>query len=193
MRLGARSESIALAGMILGILAGAAFMLTSEAVGVHQAWLFGAILCLLRIVAIKTTETLQPSQSRQSREEQFYNELPERVSDAITLMGFGFAAHSNAWLGLAAALTAIASAYARSLVSTRTNWRRYTGFVPMRRAQRLLILSAASFVLMENPDAAWEGYSLPSLALILIVSGCLLATLLQWLRLRGIWTGSSER
>lgn len=190
MHWGISDGIVSVTGMILGILAGCAFMATNETLGFANAWIIGAILCLLRIFAIRVTEWMQPVSSRQFREDEFYNELPERVSDAITLIGFGFAVDSNPWLGLAAALAAIFSAYIRSLGSNRSAWVRYTGFVPMRRVQRLSLLGTVSIVTSVDSQIRFHSLTLPQIALGLIVSGCLLAAFHQWLRLKGFMRSS---
>ncbi len=186
MRFGVTSEMVAIAGMVLGILAGIAFMATGETDRPSLAWGAGAAFCLLRVVAIQLDEMLQPTAMRQSREEEFYNELPERVSDAVTLLGFGFAAGSSSWLGLAAALAAIFSAYIRSLVSSRTNDRRKAGFVPMTRTQRLLLLSLVSVLMIAGVQERLPEFDLPRITLCVIVAGCLSAVILRWFSLRGI-------
>ncbi len=186
MRLGISSDTVAIAGMILGILAGTAFMVTGETQRPQVAWGIGAALCLLRVVAIRLDDMLQPASMRQSREEEFYNELPERVSDAVTLLGFGFAADSSPWLGLAAALTAIFSAYIRSLVSSRSEGGKRTGFVPMTRTQRLFLLSLTSILMIARVQDRFPGFDPPQIALGLVVVGCLTAVCLRWFSLRSI-------
>ncbi len=186
MRLGVTSEMVAISGMILGILAGTAFMATGETERPRLAWGIGAALCLLRFVAIRLDGMLQSASERQSRDEEFYNELPERVSDAVTLLGFGFAAGSSPWLGLAAALAAIFSAYIRSLVSSRAKAARPMRFVPMRRTQRLLLLALVSILMIAGVQERHPEQDLPKLALCLVVVGCLSAVCLRWFNLRGI-------
>lgn len=186
MRFGVTSEMAAITGMVLGILAGFSFMATGEATRPDIAWTAGAALCLLRVLTIQLDEMLQPTSLRQSRDDEFYNELPERVSDAVTLLGFGFAVGSSPWLGLAAALAAIFSAYIRTLVSARAGWRRQTGFIPMRRTQRLLLLASSSLLIVAGLQERFPDLRLPWLTLWLIVVGCLAAVCLRWFSLRGI-------
>ena len=186
MRIGLTSESIAYLGMGLGILGGVAFMITGETSHPRIAWGAGAALCLFRALAIRLDLLLQPNSMRQSREEEFYNELPERVSDSLTVIGFGFAVDSSPWLGLAAALSAILSAYVRSFASARLGGRRPGGLVLMTRSQRLLLLSAASILMiLEIPHPA-VGAEIPRLTLSLVIAGCIFTVFLRWIALRGI-------
>lgn len=186
MRLGLTSETIAYLGMGLGILGGIAFMATGETIHSRLAWGIGAAMCLLRTLAIRLDFLLQPNSVRQSREEEFYNELPERVSDSLAVIGFGFAVDSSPWLGLAAALSAILSAYVRSFTSARFGGRRPGGLVLMTRSQRLVLLSIASvLMILEAPHPA-AGAEIPKIALSLVIMGCLFTVFLRWIALRGI-------
>lgn len=186
MRFGITSEAVAVVGMVLGILAGIAFMATGEIRHPRTAWAIGAVLCLFRSLAIRLDGMLQPVSSRQSREDEFYNELPERVSDAVTLIGFGFAVDSNPWLGLAAALSAIFSAYIRSLAISRLGGVRNAGPVLMTRTHRLLLLMAASLVMILEFKSPWAVATVPEITLAAIVAGCLLTVAHRWFLLRGI-------
>jgi phosphatidylglycerophosphate synthase len=186
MRFGVTSEAVAVTGMVLGILAGIAFMATGEISHPRTAWGIGAGLCLLRILAIRLDGMLQPVSSRQSREEEFYNELPERVSDATTLIGFGFAVDSNPWMGLAAALSAIFSAYIRSLAISRLGGSQHTGPVLMTRTHRLALLAVASLPMILEFRSPWTGTTPAELTLYVIVAGCLITVVHRWFLLRGI-------
>lgn len=186
MRIGVTSEMVAVIGMVLGILAGVAFMATGESNHPRLAWGIGIALCLLRAITIRLDAMLQPASIRQSREDEFYNELPERVSDAVTLLGFGFASDSSPWLGLAAALSAIFSAYIRSLASARLGGKRPQGVVFMTRSQRLILLSLASTLILAGVSTGIPGTDLPEITLWVVIAGCLFTVCLRWFTLRGI-------
>lgn len=186
MSLGLTSEKVAVAGMGLGILAGVAFMATGEIGNAKLAWGIGGALCLMRAAAIRIDGLLQPNSVKQSREDEFYNELPERVSDAVTLLGFGFAVGSSPWLGLAAALTAIFSAYIRSLSSPRADWKKSTTPVLMTRSQRLLLLALSSLLMIVGVATRYPEFDLPRATLSIIVAGCLVTVIQRWFHLRGI-------
>ncbi|MBL9158093.1 MAG: hypothetical protein JNJ70_11500 [Verrucomicrobiales bacterium] len=186
MRLGVTSEMVAVIGMILGILAGVSFMATGESSHPRLAWAIAIVLCLLRALTIRLDSMLQPTSMRQSREDEFYNELPERVSDAVTLLGFGFASDSSPWLGLAAALSAIFSAYIRSLASARLGGKRPSGLVLMTRTQRLFVLSIAAALILGGVSTGVPGRDLPEITLVTVIAGCLLTVVIRWFSLRGI-------
>jgi hypothetical protein len=186
MGLGISSEAVAIIGMLLGILAGASFMATGETVSPILFWSFGLGFCVLRILCIRLDRMLQSTSSRQSLEEVFFNELPERVSDAVTLIGFGFAVDSSPWLGLAAALAAIFSAYIRSIAFSRGAGRKSSSTGPMTRIHRLMLLSLTSILMIiEVPDEHFTS-TIPQIALWVIIFGCVLTVGIRWFGMKGI-------
>ncbi|MEM6916524.1 MAG: hypothetical protein AAF491_08160, partial [Verrucomicrobiota bacterium] len=116
---GISSEMVGILGMILGILAGFSFLFTGESSSPQLFWASGMVCCLLRLACLRMDSLLYHHHNKPTMEEIFVTELPERVSDAVTLIGFGFAMQSNYWLGLASALAAIFSAYVRSIGVSR--------------------------------------------------------------------------
>lgn len=186
MGLGVPSEMIAIIGMILGILAGASFMATGESDLPVLFWSIALTCCLLRIFCIRLDRMLLPLSSRQSLEEVFFNELPERVSDAVTLIGFGFAIDSDPWLGLAAALSAIFSAYIRSIAFSRTRDGRSASSGPMTRVHRLVLLSLTSLLMILGIPDEPLAMSVPQIALWAIVIGCAVTVCIRWFGMKGI-------
>lgn len=186
MGLGISSEAVAIIGMLLGILAGASFMTTGESINPTLFWSLGLTFCVLRILCIRLDTILQSAPSRQSVEELFFNELPERVSDAVTLIGFGFAIESSPWLGLGAALSAIFSAYIRSIAFSRGAGRKSASSGPMTRIHRLMLLSLTSiFMIFEVPSDHFTT-SIPQIALWVIIFGCALTVVIRWYGMKGI-------
>ena len=163
--LGINSEVIAIFGMLIGILAGISFMATGEVANPRIFWISGMLLCLLRIGCIRIVRFMQSQSFRPSLEDTFFNELPERVSDAVTLIGFGFALDANPWLGLAAALSAIFSAYIRSIAFSRGANESTATSGPMTRLHRLHLLAVTS---------------------LLIILGCAVTVILRWLTIKAI-------
>ena len=186
MGLGVSSEPVALIGMILGILAGAAFMATGETEVPVLFWTIGLICCVLRIFCIRIDRMLQPVSSRQSLEEVFFNELPERVSDAVTLIGFGFAIDSDPWLGLAAALSAIFSAYIRSIAFSRSNGGKSAPSGPMTRIHRLILLSLTSILMILEVPNEHFSTTIPQIALCVVIIGCAVTVCIRWFGMKGI-------
>ena len=186
MSLGITNEFITISGMILGILAGFAFMITGESPYPQLFWGLAMMFCLMRIFFIRLDDAYQLGSTMHSLEEVFFSELPERVSDAMTLIGFGFAVDSNPWLGLASALAAVFSAYISSIAYSR-GARRKTAFSgPMTRVNRLILLSLTSlFVIIEFPPIQLSR-PVPEIALWVILIGCIATVISRWITLRGI-------
>ncbi|MEM9018885.1 MAG: hypothetical protein AAGC68_17885 [Verrucomicrobiota bacterium] len=112
------------------------------------------------------------------------NELPERVSDAVTLIGFGFAMNSSPWLGLATALAAIFSAYVRSLGVMKGAGRKKASIGPMTRVHRLLLVSTTSALILFDLGSSRIQTPLPVIALWVMLVGCISTILIRWLKLQ---------
>ncbi|MDF1739845.1 MAG: hypothetical protein P1U86_11860 [Verrucomicrobiales bacterium] len=169
---GVSREWVAIIGMILGILAGLSFFVTSEMPEPQWFWLLGMVFCLLRIGTIQIVGFLSPNSSRTLSEDEFFNELPERVSDAVTMIGFGFAAYSSPWLGLGAALGAIFSAYVRSMGQTMGAGIKDYARGPMTRTHRLTLVSITSILMICGISYERFQTPIPQIALWTIIIGC---------------------
>lgn len=180
---GITREMVAIAGMVLGILAGVSFMGTGEPLNPELFWSLGLAFCLLRIVTTRIDTILEIQRPRDREEDVFFIELPERVSDAVTLIGFGFAIDSSPWLGLAAALAAIFSAYTRSIAVLRGARRETAASGPMTRIHRLFLVSTASTLMLIDPLRDRFSTPVPQIALWVIFFGCLLTIAIRWLRI----------
>lgn len=182
--LGVTSEMVAISGMVLGILAGFSFLFTGVSMTPSLFWGIGMVCCILRIACIQMDSLLHHHHSKPTMEEIFVTELPERVSDAVTLIGFGFAIESNSWLGLATALAAIFSAYVRSVGVMKGAGKKSAGSGPMTRVHRLLLLSVTSALMMINIPKEHFSTPIPQIALWVILFGCATTILIRWLKLQ---------
>ncbi len=184
MSLGISSEAVGICGMVLGILAGMSFMATSEELREALFWTLGGGTCVLRILCIQVHRALKHPARDQEAEDVFFEELPERVSDAVTLIGLGFAIESSPWLGLAAALAANFSAYVRSFGAARGADERATRIGPMTRSHRLLLVLVTSVLMAADVSFANLGVTIPQAALGLIIIGCTATVLLRLAKIR---------
>ena len=104
-------NAISIAGMVAALLAGVAIGMAPE----HRPlWLLGALLVQLRLFANLLDGMVAIGRGIASRLGEVFNEVPDRVADTAVLAGLGIAA-GQAWLGLAAALAAMATAYVRAV------------------------------------------------------------------------------
>jgi phosphatidylglycerophosphate synthase len=182
--LGISSEAAGITGMVLGILAGVSFVGTGQPFEPMLFWALGLLFCLLRIACIRIDGFLYHESHRVSAEEIPFRELPDRVSDAVTLIGLGFAANSSPWLGLLAALGAIFSASVRSYGVSRGAERKNASTGPMTRIHRLILLSATSALIILGVPNEKLTTPVPQIALWIIFFGCLATIAIRWLNIR---------
>lgn len=122
-RRGVMPNAISVAGMICGILAGIMFAMTNGAAYPWFFWISGAVLIQLRLLTNLFDGMVAVLRDVASPVGELFNEVPDRVSDAATLIGFGYAGGSDPILGFVATIFAIFLAYLR---------RRERSLVPIR-------------------------------------------------------------
>lgn len=115
-----------------------------------------------------------------------YNDLPDRVSDAMTIVAAGYAAQAWPWaleLGWLATLLAVLTAYVRVLgASTGPNVAHdFRG--PMAKQHRMAIITIACILSIAEPWLAWHNGAMLFAALGIIAIGCCI-TIIR--RTRGI-------
>ncbi len=173
-RCGATPNAISVAGMIFGIIAGVMFYETSRA---HdRAWMFwlGGALCVqLRLLANLYDGMVAVLRQIASPVGELFNEIPDRVSDAATLIGFGYAAGSNALLGFVAAIFAVFLAYLRAQGKVAGAPQEFCG--PMAKPQRMATITITAIVCAIFGLAnIWK---IPAIALGVIIAGSLVTCL----------------
>ena len=125
--------------MIAAVVAG---LLFASVPGLGQpwlAWLCGAVLVQLRLLANVLDGMVAVGRGVASPVGELYNEIPDRVSDTAVFAGIGFAAGSPA-LGWAAALAAMATAYVRATGRAAGGGSDFRG--PMAKQQRMALVTA---------------------------------------------------
>jgi phosphatidylglycerophosphate synthase len=140
---GASPNAISVSGMIAAVVAG---LLFASVPGLGQpwlAWLCGAVLVQLRLLANVLDGMVAVGRGVASPVGELYNEIPDRVSDTAVLAGIGFAAGSPA-LGWAAALAAMATAYVRATGRAAGGGSDFRG--PMAKQQRMALVTAVAVV-----------------------------------------------
>jgi phosphatidylglycerophosphate synthase len=163
-------NAISIAGMFCGIAAGAMLFVTQT---LPQGWIFwlGGALCVqLRLLANLFDGMVAVLRQIPSPVGELFNEVPDRVSDAATLIGFGYAAGSNSLLGFVATIFAIFLAYLRAQGKVAGGHQEFCG--PMAKQQRMATVTITAVICAIFPAAvAWK---LPTIALWLIIFGCLI-------------------
>ncbi len=179
-RRGATPNTISVAGMICGILAGIMFAMTNGATYPWFFWISGAVLVQLRLLANLYDGMVAVLREIASPVGELFNEVPDRVSDAGTLIGFGYATGSNPVLGFVATICAIFLAYLRAQGKVAGAHQEFCG--PMAKQQRMATVTIAAIVCAVIPGATdWQ---VPMFALWVIIAGCIVTIIRRVLRIR---------
>lgn len=180
-RRGVSPDAISLMGMVCGISAGGLLALAGAS-GLSRNVLFivAAVLVQTRLacnmldgmVAVER-RSLEQAAGASPRKlggvGELFNELPDRVSDAATLIGLGYAAGTSGTLptlGWLASLLAVLTAYVRSALVVAGAPQDYCG--PMAKPHRMAVVTLvclASAVV----DRSWEDQLLAAGISIIII------------------------
>jgi phosphatidylglycerophosphate synthase len=184
-RRGETPNAISLLGMGTGVIAGLTFGFTSRGVIAPLFWLLGAVLVQLRLLCNLIDGMVAIEAGKGSPEGELFNEVPDRVSDAATLIGLGYAAGGSPELGFLAAILAVFVAYVRAAVKVAGAPQDYSG--PMAKQHRMFVVTVTALLCAVVPMSAqkeWLGqeWGLPTLALGLIILGCVLTAIRRLLR-----------
>lgn len=166
-RSGISPNAISIIGMGCGIAAGAMFASTSVAEHPWVFWLAGALFVQFRLLANLYDGMVAVLRQTASPVGELFNEVPDRVSDAATLIGFGYSAGSNALLGFVATIFAIFLAYLRAQGKVAGAHQEFCG--PMAKQQRMATVTACALLCAALPRASKWG--LPSYAQWIIIGG----------------------
>lgn len=187
-RRGVSPNGISLAGMGCGVAAGLALAGTTHAGEWERlAWLAGAVLIPLRLLANLLDGMVAIESGRASPVGELYNEVPDRVSDTATLVGAGYAAGGDIVLGFSAACAALFTAYVRATGKAAGAPQEYCG--PMAKQQRMALLTLVAAYCGLAPAGwrpTWGGPDGPGLAaagLLVIVLGSLLTAVRRLARI----------
>lgn len=162
---GASPNGISVAGMGFGVAAGLAFWLTSRGGAVWPWWLAGAACVQLRLLCNLFDGMVAVEGGKRSAVGELYNEIPDRVSDAATLVGLGYAAGSIPVLGWIATAVALFLAYVRAAGVVAGAQQAFHG--PMAKPQRMAAVTLAALAATVAPTA-WH---VPAIALGAVVLG----------------------
>jgi phosphatidylglycerophosphate synthase len=179
--LGVSPNAISVAGMAAGVLAGVAFACTPLPDYGRLLFLAGAALMQLRLLANMLDGMVAVRTARASPVGELFNEVPDRVSDTVILVGAGYAVGGVPELGYLAALAALFTAYVRAEGKVAGAPQEFCG--PLAKPQRMLVLTVAALYAGLAP-AAWQpnfaappGRGVIALALFVIAAGGLLTAL----------------
>jgi phosphatidylglycerophosphate synthase len=129
------ANQISLLGILFAALGAGAL-----AAAPQRPWLFvvGALCIQLRLVCNLMDGLVAVEGGRGAPTGALYNEVPDRLEDALLLAGFGWAA-GLLWLGLVAGTLAVFTAYVRAVGASHSFAQDFRG--PMAKPQRMAALT----------------------------------------------------
>lgn len=151
---GLTPNQVSLLGVFWSVAAGAAWLLlpTTEGFGRSALCLAAALFLGLRLLCNLLDGVMAIEGGQGSSTGEFFNELPERVSDVIVFVAAGVAAGHDApslALGLGAALVAVLAAYVRVFGVSLGQRADFSG--PFAKPQRMAAMAAASVLAAGEP------------------------------------------
>ncbi len=156
---------ISVLGAFASIAGGSCFAATRvESSFVAWLWLAGAVLILVRGMANVFDGMVAIGSGTASRVGELYNDVPDRISDTALFVGAGYAAGSVPWLGWAAAVAAMMTAYVRALGRGFTGTQDFAG--PMAKQHRMYLLCCVALV-----SAICRWLSLPEISAVSVPAG----------------------
>jgi phosphatidylglycerophosphate synthase len=182
-RLGVAPNVISAASIGSSALAAVAMLAAAGRSDLARIELFAvaAILLELRLLANLLDGLVAVEGARGSKSGEIWNELPDRFSDALSLVAAGYAAgigaipsDQAAWysvLGWSAALAAVITAYVRALGSSAGATAHFEG--PMAKQRRMDLLAVGCIVAAFEPTWGWNGQTL-AITLTIILAGSLI-------------------
>lgn len=146
-------NSISIAGMVAGILAGILFAATgfAETGWLQRAlWLAAAACIQLRLIANMLDGMVAIASRRASQLGELYNELPDRVSDVAVFVGAGYASGGFPEAGYIAAIIAVTTAYVRAVGKAAGAANLFAG--PMAKPHRMFVLTIVGVAMAVLPS-----------------------------------------
>ena len=174
-------NTISLASVVFAALAGACLVLTGSEAPLPRAilLLLAAGMIQLRLVCNLLDGMVAIEGGLKTPSGELFNDVPDRISDPLILVGAGYAVAWGVWgptLGWLAAVLAILTAYARVLGVSVGTPQYYLG--PMAKQHRMAALTAACVVgaLEVSLVQPYTG-SAVGIALVVIVLGSALTVI----------------
>lgn len=154
-------DIISLFSIVFAVLGAGLLLLAGleDRAGLRAAFLVGAAVCVqLRLLANMLDGMVAVEHGLGSSAGPIWNELPDRIADALFLVGAGYAAWSmgmtaGSWLGWTAALLAVLTAYVRELGRGLGFPADFAG--PMAKPHRMFALTVTCAVSAVEP--LWGG------------------------------------
>ncbi|MGR9088676.1 MAG: CDP-alcohol phosphatidyltransferase family protein [Gammaproteobacteria bacterium] len=193
-RRGASPNQISVASLLFSVCAGVSLLLTPGAQGA-SSWLLpvlAAAFIQLRLLCNLLDGMVAVEGGKGTPSGELYNDIPDRLADAVILISAGYAIPVVSWggtLGWCAALFAVMTAYVRTLAASIGAPVDFRG--PMAKQHRMAVMTAACLATAAEGFFWTQGYVL-AFALAVIVAGTLL-TLVRRIRAAYLYLESHVR
>ena len=173
-RAGVQPNQVSVFGVVVAALAGACIVIGARSgTGWHMAlFVTAAALIPLRLLCNLFDGMLAVEMGLQTRSGMVYNDLPDRVADAVILVCAGYAITGIEWgrdLGWATGLLAVMTAYVRLLGGASGTTQDFSG--PMAKQQRMAVIALACLLAAAGVRWGWSDRVLIT-ALGVVIAGC---------------------
>ena len=182
---GMSPNAISVWSMVFGLASGLSFWATSfDPPAIRVFWLLAAFFILMRLLANMFDGMVAVKTGTTSPVGELYNEVPDRVSDTVIIVGAGYALGGSEIVSYLAALAAMLTAYVRAVGKGAGAKQEFCG--PLAKQQRMFLLIATAIYLALTPSSwhlkfgANSQYGLLAPILFVIAVGSLITT---WRRL----------
>lgn len=197
-RLNVSPNAISLFSVVLACGAGAALAGTgwvAESVWQRVLWLAAALLIQGRLLANMLDGMVAIESGRGTATGELFNEIPDRISDPLTLIGAGYAAGALPELGYVAAAGALLVAYVRAIGASVGAGQRFEG--PMAKPHRMFVLTVVCVYCGLTPTNwqpihASSGMGVMAGGLIVIMIGCVVTVWRRLVRIAAHCRGASH-
>ena len=157
--MGLSPNAISTIGVLFAAAGAASFLLADES---RWAWLGGALGIQLRLLANMLDGMVAVEGGKKSATGPLYNEVPDRIEDALLLIAAGYAAAAPE-LGYGTALLAFGTAYIRASGGALGFAQDFTG--PMAKQHRMFALTVGALVCTLANDGVWMQLALAIIAI----------------------------
>lgn len=151
-RRGVTPNAISLGGLAAAVTAGGGLVATSYPLNewaIRLLYLSAAAAVQFRLLCNLIDGMVAVEGGMRSPVGELFNEVPDRISDAATLVGAGYAAMSVPWLGWLAAVLAVLTAYVRAVGKSVGAGSDYRG--PMAKQQRMAVVTGVCLWMAATP------------------------------------------
>lgn len=148
LRIGLKPNTVSVLSIVFAAGAGAAFLLAVRQQPGWLFWLAGAAGVQLRLFCNLMDGMLAVEGGLKSQTGEMFNELPDRIGDALILVPLGYSGGTD-WsiaLGWAAACGAVGTAYIRAMGAGLTGHHDFSG--PMAKPHRMAAVTGLCFVMI---------------------------------------------